>query len=62
MDLHVSSLIILDMIIYVFDENLNYLKGPKNSKIKLKNKLERVLLYFDWIEGMDTSTSIFKII
>jgi hypothetical protein len=39
-----------------------YLKGWKNSKIKLKYKLERVSRYFDRIKVMNTSAKIFKII
>jgi len=46
----------------VFDENLNHLKGLKNSDMKLKNKLERVLTYSNQIEVVNTSTRIFKIV
>jgi len=46
----------------VFDENLNHLKCSNNSDMKLKNKLEKVLIYSNQIKMVNTSTRIFKIV
>ena len=48
----------------VFDKSLNYLKDLNNLKIKLKYKIqnEKILRYFNWIDVVNTSTKIFKII